>query len=206
MDYVQKCPHWHVFLATVLPNGIMEVEAVRRMRGFRPYSSASWPIRVNPIVLKIPPTCNQKAINWRNNMQPLNEQEPDEEHTMKIVLEHQTAGINNADCLQGQWWMHTASWRVLGRNEGIPRTAGRWGREPPGKTCRRRGRARRWPCRRAPARSSPRRRRRAPARPSGAAPASSSRSSSHRLVGRHPLYFSYSYIGLTSIDRFLSVD
>lgn len=35
----------------------MEVEAVRRRSGFRPYSSASWPIRGNPIILKMAPTC-----------------------------------------------------------------------------------------------------------------------------------------------------
>jgi hypothetical protein len=40
-----------------LPKGIMEVDAVRRRIGFRPYSSASWPIRGNPIILKIAPTC-----------------------------------------------------------------------------------------------------------------------------------------------------
>jgi hypothetical protein len=35
----------------------------RQLRGeeasFRPYSSASWPIRGNPIILKIAPTCTQ---------------------------------------------------------------------------------------------------------------------------------------------------
>lgn len=35
----------------------MVVKAVRRRRGFRPYSSASCPIKGNPIILKIPPTC-----------------------------------------------------------------------------------------------------------------------------------------------------
>jgi len=40
---------------------MMEVEAVRRRRGFRPYSSASFPIRVSPIALKIPPTCSQEV-------------------------------------------------------------------------------------------------------------------------------------------------
>jgi hypothetical protein len=42
-----------------LPKGMMEIEAVNRRRGFRPYSSASCPIRVNPTVLKIPPICRK---------------------------------------------------------------------------------------------------------------------------------------------------
>jgi hypothetical protein len=40
-----------------IPKGIMVVKAVRRRRGFRPYSSASWPMKGNPIILKIPATC-----------------------------------------------------------------------------------------------------------------------------------------------------
>ena len=50
-----------------LPKGIMDAEAVRRRIGFRPYSSASWPIRGNPIILKIAPTCTH-ANDMINNM------------------------------------------------------------------------------------------------------------------------------------------
>lgn len=67
----------------ILPNGIMEVEAERSRIGLRPYSSASWPIRVNPIVLKMPPTCN--SYNVINHALNYIELKLDDFHKKKLI-------------------------------------------------------------------------------------------------------------------------
>jgi hypothetical protein len=114
------------WLSHILPNGMMEVEAVRRRRGFLPYSSASCPVRVNPIVLKIPPTCNW-SNNWLKNMQ----------HWLSKVAPHNTAitvledQMECRDALRNMIFEMVYRRRRIMHGHGgmdIPRTGGRWGR------------------------------------------------------------------------------